>query len=257
MQEPKFSDEQLVAYCDDQCSDLERRQIEYAAVSDPELKRRIENIAAIGINDLKDAFHSELQQAPLKRLEEFLVNQAPTQYLPPKKTFGKLAIAAGLAATLFVGVVGGGMTTWKIQSGTEIENWRESVAVYQMLYSKDTLANIKVDKSSLGEMRERLRKQSGLNIEFFNLEKFGLTFKRGQILEFKGSRLVQLAYLSVTGQPVAICFLAKNQNEMPMKIEFRHGLNIVHWVKNGNPAMIIGDIPNQTLTKIVSKILEG
>lgn len=248
-----ISDEQLVAFSDGQCETQEQHLINNALVTDKNLQARLSRISMVNSHQLKNAFGLELTHAPVDRLESFLdeaVDQVPTgtaKEPPSRFIMAVLLLLAVLAGAL-------GRDAGRLIVPVEINNWRESVAVYQMLYTQETLANVTSKDSDRELMRKRLSRLSGLDIKLFDLNKYGLNFKRGQILDFKGSKLVQLAYLSTSGKPVAICFLNKKQSDAKNTAETRHGLNVVHWVRNGIPVMIIGDLPSSELKKLSLEI---
>ena len=93
--------------------------------------------------------------------------------------------------------------------------WVQSVASYQELYARQTLANIVEDRA----LTQRVISDShaaGVDTVIPDLRAAGLTFKRAQRLSFHGQELIQLVYLPASGDPVALCVMReKSRNSAP------------------------------------------
>lgn len=94
-------------------------------------------------------------------------------------------------------------------------DWVQSMASYQELYARQTLANIVEDRA----LTQRVVNDShaaGVDTVVPDLRAEGLTFKRAQRLSFRGQELIQLVYLPASGDPVALCMMReKNRNSAP------------------------------------------
>ncbi|WP_282608031.1 hypothetical protein [Pelagibius sp. Alg239-R121] len=275
------TDETLVAYLDGELPPGERSSVESALESDEELRERLA-LLDDGARPWKDAFAGLLEQAPMEKLEADLAaaiqqqaEQAPTSGsadLPPiikvpandhgNRRWWRPAMAACVAVTLLVGFAAGYGTN-EAQNpevvaavGTEAEAWRQAVADYQALYTRETLSVALTDPVVQSAGLQRVSKSLGLTLPDSVSEVGGLDYKRAQILKFGSQPLAQLAYLYKDEVPVAFCIVRLDETDRAASNEVRSGLNIVHWSKGGYSLMLVGDLPVEELNDFARE-LEG
>ncbi len=281
LQDGTISDETLVAYLDGELPDGERKAVETALGRDEELAERLA-LLEDGERPWKEAFEGFLAQAPLEKLkadladavrqqEEENATKAPVEkpagigepandQMP--KSWWRPAMAACVAITLLVGFAAGYGTS-EVQNtqvaavpATEAETWRQAVADYQALYTRETLSIASNDPAVHRAGLQRVSKLLGLPLPDAVSEVDGLDYKRAQILKFGDEPLAQLTYLYKDEVPIAFCIVKLDEADREASSEVRSGLNIVHWAKGGYSLMIVGELPPEALNDF-ARALEG
>lgn len=118
------------------------------------------------------------------------------------------------------------------------------MAVYQTLYVSETLAStVSNDEelaAQLAKSEQAIGREQPLDV-VGDLE--GMKLLWAQVLGFEGTPLIQMAYLSDKGVPVALCAtrLTTPVNHQP-SFEALSGLPVVHWSDGRYGYMIAGDI---------------
>lgn len=81
-----------------------------------------------------------------------------------------------------------------------------------------------------------------------------LDYKRAQILSFEGRPLIQLAFLSKVGAPVALCILQSydGQESSPGFSEMR-GMSSASWSKDGYEYLLIGGNDNSLIKQVAER----
>jgi hypothetical protein len=168
------------------------------------------------------------------------------------------------AAVVLLAVFAGGLVTSRFIplpgelpqiSGDPAERgWRATVAYYQTLFVKETLAqtsdNAEVQAANLRAALANV----GLDLSIGKVSVDPLKFKRAEVLNFKGKPLVQVAYLFNGVTPVSFCIIAGKKPAFDVKAERREGLNIAHWRSSEYGFMVIGDVPQEELNRIARKL---
>ena len=279
-------DEDLVAYLDGELSLSDRQLIDQALSESAALRRRLELLRQ-GDRPFRAAFDTLLDQAPMDRLMAALpeptlsASVVSTSKVPPPRPandWQSIGVAAMLLLTLGIGfAVGFGTSSDRAgqreaallaeldEMEADLEEaeaaadaapvvtakgWRQAVADYQMLFTTDSLTPDQGGDAALALASERV----GLPLDPATRAASGLQFRRAQLLAFNGKPLVQLAYLGDDGVPVAFCIIASNKPEADTQYEVRNGLGIVHWIIGGYGLMVIGDLPEDRLSRIASDL---
>ncbi|UWF51757.1 transcriptional regulator [Pseudomonas sp. N3-W] len=231
------TDEQWVAYLDDQLDTAQRSGIDAAVSEDPNLNLRLQWLARSSL-PFKDAYDELGQQAPLDRLQGML----DTLPDPARPAFGRrwfLAAAAGLVVSgvladrLFLG--------WQLSQ--QKTNWRALVADYMSLYVPQTLAHLPGDESTQRAQLRLIDARLGLNLLPAQLVLKGAELKRAQILEYDGVPIAQITYLDAAHGPMALCVTRSNSGSRAVAVEHRHGMNVVYWADMEHAWMLIGRNP--------------
>lgn len=276
-----ITDARLVAYLDGELSQAERALVARALEENAELRQRLEFLDSGG-RSFGTAFDLLLEAAPDDRLQAMFAALVNGEDAAPDVTAGtsaraplaedekivplrrkpeagifkpiwQLAAAASLALTMF----GAGIITavlYNPNTGTEVatrNNWMDSVATYVAMFSEQTLAGMPADAAARRAGLERVNTALGVDISPDKVAGIpSLQFKGTQLLQLEGKPIAQIAFLSDTGKPVAICIIRTTKPAEPPAPDQRQGLNIVHWVANGYGYMVIGDVPQGDLTRI-------
>ena len=236
-----FTDEQLIAYLDGEFDFTPVEEIEEALTFDDDLKERLAELR------WDDAIVKESLTALLgpKSPSDFSIPVAANQNF---MGFGSLA--ASLLVAAGIGFGASSLLNQPVQPG-----WKAYVASYQALYSADTLNHINLpadaQKAELARVGASIDK--ALKLENF-LGQDGVSYKRAQVLNFKGKPLIQLAFLTESGKPIALCILKSNKPASPSithnKLE---GMQAASWNKDGFAYLLIGGEDQALISSLASE----
>jgi anti-sigma factor RsiW len=266
-----MSDARLVAYIDGELSPDERTAVDRALAIRPELRERLA-LLDNGGRPFGEAFDLLLEAAPGDRLQAMFAgladagpamreSTADDNVVPfPKRSSRRvsLMLQAAIAASVALTVFGGGIVTGvllaprtPIPQQTAQRNWVDAVVEYVALFTRDTLAGMPTEVAAQQIGLQRASAALGKDITPDKIAGLPqLDFKGTQLLQFDGRPIAQIAFLSETGKPVAICIIrTPKPAEAPIALR-REGLNIVHWIAGGYGYMVIGDVPADALTRI-------
>lgn len=231
------SDEQLVAYLDDELDSGYRQQLETAIADDPLLSLRVQWLARSNL-PFKKAYDELAQQAPLDRL------QARLDGIPvfEKPGLSRRWFIGGAAAALLAGGVLADrlILGWPAQQS---HNWRSQVSNYMALYVSQTLDHLPSDEAAQRAQLRSVDARLGLNLSPATLKLPGAEFKRAQLLENDGVPIGQIVYLDLRHGPLALCVTRSNSGSQPLANERRHEMNVVYWTEREHAWMLIGHLP--------------
>ncbi len=227
--EINWSDEQIIAYLDGRLDMEQGQALHRDRQFDPELDAYITSME-IDTAELAGARDEMLPDAPQFDFEN------KTTSLP---TWRQTAMAASVLA-----VFGLGFLTSKFlpTENPPPSNWLQAVAEYQMLYSGETLALLEKSPDQQGREVAQIGRKMDLILARSDLTVKGLTFKRGQLLNYKDKPLVQFAYLDGSDTPIAFCIIKRGQrpDEDLANKAMLAGLNAVTWSKGEYGFVVIG-----------------
>ena len=227
MQERFFTDEDLRAYLDYLTDFSPIDEINSALATDMDLARRVESMR-LDTNVIASSFSSLLQQAPA----------APE--ITSKNKFSRWSlVASGMAACvgLFIGY---SVNQTTLTTGDM--TWMDNAAIYQALYINSTLNHLKPTRESQLIELQRVASAIGKEIDLDALHGSSeVDYNRAQILGFEGIALIQLAFLTSTGEPMALCILRSQAADSSKINENRMaGLQAASWAKDGYEYLLIG-----------------
>jgi len=231
------SDEQLVAYLDDQLDTEQRNRIDTAIAEDSLLNLRLQWLARSSL-PFKDAYDQVGRQAPTERLQSML-ESLPSPERPAMDRRWFLAAAAGLVVS---GVVADRLfIDW--QWGRQQNNWRTLIADYMALHVPQTLDNLPADEAAQRAQLRTIDARLGLTLAPARLALPHAQFKRAQILEYDGMPIAQMIWLDPSHGPLALCVTRSSSGSRPFALERRRELNIVYWADLEHAWMLIGHNP--------------
>jgi len=248
-----FTDEELVAYLDGETDLAPLNEISQAIEIDGALAKRVDALR-IDKGLIANAF--EAVGAAKKH------HLAQSLHRPRKKILWQTVVAASIA--LLVGFSVGFFTP-----GRSEVDWKGYVAAYQALYTNTTLAS--VNQSDPLKQRELARVSAaiGKTISAQQLMVSSeIEYKRGQVLGFKGRALVQLAFLSSTGDPLALCII-KTVGEVARSSELggagrtdiehvqMEGMSSASWTRNGYEFLLIGGQDSTLVANLAKRFAEA
>ncbi|MCJ8308086.1 MAG: hypothetical protein MJH08_03385 [Hyphomicrobiales bacterium] len=232
-----FTDEELVAYLDGEVEFTPADAITAALANDPALAQRLADLD-VNKDALRSGFDLMLDENQSPVLPQSLHSAMAT---PPKAANNNWLMAGSMAASILVALfVGYGAGNFLNQP--EAPGWKAYVASYQSLYSADTLRHVNASPEAQTTELERVAAAIGKSIDLAALQQNpDLTYKRAQVLSFKGKPLVQLAFLTKSGEPVALCILKSSKpDSAEMSQANLEGMSSASWNKDGYAYLLIG-----------------
>lgn len=215
----------LVAYLDGVCDPRMAHRIEAALLDDKDLAARLAALD-VPLLDMKIEFDGMLRNTP----------HMPPLAMPPAESGPSRKLWALVA---MICLVVGGVAGFSTREEKD-EDWRDLVAAYQALYVPDTLKIEVFDKEAANAKLTNLGETIGLDLLPAQTIDT-LMFRRGQMLGFEGHPIVQAAFLSPDGAPVALC-VTRLDNEGSATIASRvmRGMAAASWSENGYGFLLIG-----------------
>lgn len=242
------TDEQLVAYLDNQLDSEQRQRIDAAVAEDPMLGLRLQWLNRSSL-PFKSAYDELVNQAPVDRMQAML-DTVPSATRPPLGRRRFLAAAAGLVVS---GVLADRLfLSW--QASQENDNWRQLVADYMVLYIPQTLDHLPNDEATQRSQLHTIETSLDLSLSPVQLALPRAEIKRAQILEYDGVPIAQITYLDPVHGPMALCITRSNSGSRHFVRERRHGMNIVYWAGMQHAWMLIGHNPAAELEAMATTL---
>ena len=241
MDKRTYSDEELVAYLDGEADFAPIAEIDQAAKQDAQLAARIDALR-FDTDAIKDGFSGLLNA-------DISVPELPAQ--PSAwNSFGFGTVAASALLALTIGYGAGNLGNTPPQKG-----WKAYVASYQALYSPATLQSVEGSAEMLTAELSLASSAIGKNLDIAQLTvPTDVTLKRAQVLNFKGKPLVQLAFLSAAGEPMALCIIkTKKKNGVVSETTVMEGMNTTSWAKDGYEYFLIGGTDKDLISKLADQ----
>lgn len=228
----QFSDEELTCFLDGEADSELRQAIEVALAEDDTLAQRIERLS-IETDTIKSAFSGMLADAPRP---PSLVSEA--EIAPSSGGQFNYFRVASIACIVFAA----GILLGRIISLPNQAPWQEYAAKYHALYVTETLTAVQTDPNGLDTALTRARSALKHELSKQALSDVpGLNLKRSQILGFEGRPLIQIAYLTQSGAPVALCIFGNPAaTKAPPHVTSMEGLAAASWSKGGYEFLLIG-----------------
>ena len=146
-----------------------------------------------------------------------------------------------VAATALMCLMAGAGAGWF--AGTrQDEGWQSFAATYHSLYVNDTLSSVHQPDAEIAADLARSSKALGREIGEGAIRRVaGLDFRRVQILGFGDQPLIQLAFLSNAGAPVALCITrAGPASQSGIEMKTLRGMSAASWIKGDYEYLLIG-----------------
>ncbi len=233
MSEPRsFSDEELTAYLDGESDSAASAEIEQALSQDAQLRARLDALS-FDKTQLKDGMDALLGSAP--KAPDWDEGAYAATLTNGGSGWRRTAAAAVVA--LAVGLGGGYLLGGKSEPG-----WRDYVASYHALYANSTLTHIDQPERLAEEELERVSSAIGKPIALSVVKQpEQLDYKRAQVLSFEDRPLIQLAFLSKVGTPIALCIVQSSEvGDSPVRLTELEGMSAAVWSKDGYEFILIG-----------------
>jgi anti-sigma factor RsiW len=215
-------DELLTGYLDGALDAEQTATVEALLASDPDARQRLETLskATVGLPDAADALLAEAPAMPS---------------LPaPRDRLRHL----GWAASLAIGLVMGGLLATAFKDNA-LTDWRDFAASYHALYTTETLANVSASPATAQQQLQDVGDAIGRDLTPA-AEVDGLEFRRAQLLGFQDQVIVQLAYLTPSGIPVALCIMSGGATTKQIARADRQGVPSVSWSQGSDEFLLLG-----------------
>lgn len=174
-----------------------------------------------------------------------------------KRSFARRILLATIL-TVLAAIIGYGAGKWmRLNSSPAVEKidarvpapasqWAADVA---RLHSHFTIASVAGDPQSqtnrdLVELQLQRILNKPLSIPSFSDN--ALTFRRGQVLSYRGSRMMQLSYAGADGELVSL-YLMSGGPESGLSIAARRDVTSVHWSADGVRYVLASELPETSL----------
>ncbi|WP_300030328.1 hypothetical protein [uncultured Roseobacter sp.] len=237
MQDKRFTDEQLVAFLDGENDHAPVQEIAEALTHDTALAARVKALRL-------DTAGLALSYASLLKPDS-----APPQSKPVASgNVRQISLAASVA--LVAGIAIGSL--WPGERGT---GWRDYVAAYQALYATSTLVGINSDEAIRAAELVRVGTAISKSIELAQLEAFPeAEYKRAQLLSFEGNDLVQLAFLTKTGEPLALCIIRSDKTSPSVPVTGQmENMQSAHWSDGSHEYLLIGGTDEDLIGRMAAQ----
>jgi hypothetical protein len=136
-------------------------------------------------------------------------------------------------------------------------SWVKSIADYQTLYTRETVANVSEDRAVTEKVLGDLRQNDGMPVFIPDLSSVGLTFKRVQRLSFHNQAVVQIVYLPEHGDPVALCLTQDAQRDEAPHSREVSDMRTVAWRQGHVDYLLLARGMQLDLTEIGRRIARG
>lgn len=282
---PDYPDEWLVAYLDGMLPSEQTQALETSLERDASLQNRLMTLD-VDRNALAGAFDQALQEAPVDRLETRFEETWRTM-APPGRTaerertqrrggilsgfmtglvFASLALVIGFGAGLAVPQFAPDLfqAAEPRDAPAPVEptppaprrGWIAAVADYIVLYGPQTFAGAGQDPVSLRRDLTRTAAAVGVPLVTDDLIPADLSLKQAQVLRFNDKPLAQIMFADGNGIPIALCIIATENADRPMRTAEANGLGAANWIANGHHYLVIGDLPPADITAIADALAE-
>lgn len=232
-----FSDEDLVLYVDGKSDKNLTDEIRKALEQDDELRRRIYE-HDIDLNELGSAYEQFLSPPA----QDLFIQSSIFTLIRPYIRVASLILAMGIGAL---------SNSW---FNSPSLGWQNYVASYQMLYSPKTLSYSNLNAIQKQEQLTKVTAAIGKKLSVADLKLMpGLTYERAQLLSYKGQPLVQLAFTTSTGIPLALCIIAsESATKTVPNFSEMEGLSAATWELPGYEYILIGGEDSELISRMAS-----
>jgi len=255
-------DSLLMSYVDGELSPEQRAEVEAAIAHSDELAARAAALQA-SVLPYRAAYDRQtvppVPESLTRRIEELVSVSAPQER---KASRGARRFSMQWAAAAFVaGAVCSGVLTGYLGGYNPFNRgadpWVQSVADYQVLYGRDTVANLREDKVSTEQVLSDIHQRDGMPVAVPDLRQVGLKFKRVQRLNYHDRPLIQMVYLPERGDPVALCVIEENEGDAPVRSGQVGEMKTVTWRANRLAYVLLAKTPSLDLQAVGNSIASG
>lgn len=260
-------DSLLMFYVDGELSPEQRAEVEAAIAHSDELAARAAALRA-SVLPYRAAYDRQtvppVPESLTRRIDELVSVSAPHKRGAPRRAGGwrfSMFSMQWAAAAFVAGAICSSVLTAYF-SGVNplkqsVEPWVQSVAEYQELYGRDTVANVREDKGNTEQVMADIHQRDGMPVDVPDLRQVGLKFKRVQRLNYHNRPLIQMVYLPERGDPVALCVMEQNESDAPVRSTQVGEMKTVTWRTNRLAYVLLAKAPSLDLQALGKSIASG
>ncbi len=261
----ELSDELLVAYVDGQLARDQSKAVERVLEQDEVAAQRVEAMRAAHTR-LEAAFDAMLadELAAMTGIADDPVPERRQSAFGLLRRGGAIAFIGGAVCLLMAGAVGGyalraipdpsGLTPQArvpvVTGASTARDWQDDVIITHTLFGRDTFSVGLESQANIDLVRFHLGNLVGAEIQIPDLGTRGLTFKRAQVLERQGEVIVQIAYLPLKGEPVALYTRWDEGADTPIALSRSDGMAAAQWRQENLTTLLVGDMPDAAMEKL-------
>jgi anti-sigma factor RsiW len=267
----ELSDELLVAYVDGQLARDQSKAVERVLEHDEVAAQRVEAMQAAH-SRLEAAFEAMLanELSAMTAVPGEQANEASRasarSTLSLLRRGGAIAVVGGAVCLLMAGAVAG----YALRATPEPEalvptarvplvtgaalarDWQDDLIIAHALFSRDSLTVGLESQGNIDLLRFHLGNVIGTEVHIPDLGPAGLAFKRAQILTRQDRAIVQLAYLPLKGQPVALYLQWDKGADNAPAFSRTDGLAAAEWRQGNITYFLVGAMQLPRLEKLAA-----
>ncbi len=256
----KLNETLLMAWVDGELSSQDAEAVARLVAESPEAQTTANALAASRL-PYADAFAAETLPplpASLSTSIGVLVQASRDRAAPMPPLTGRQPArwqTARLAAAFFAGAVCalGGVRYW--QSAAEPDApWVNAVAQYQEMYVRDTLVDVRDDATLSTRTLADIKTHDHLAINVPDLKDMHFEFKRVQRLRYNDKPVIQMVYLPVIGDPIALCAAPDNRPDKDVQEKMDENQTVLTWRSNNVSYVLVGRAPPTVLQALSERI---
>ena len=250
----RYSDKDLHDYLSGTLEKDVTGALEHALTKDAALEKRL-----LALDPLSETIPEAFDNCPpadrLQSLHQRIAS-APAWSAPVPIWKRALPFAAGAGVA---GAIAASALFLTVGTGPQPEaDWHQQVAAYQALYVPDTVLNIEPTWEGLQRQFREAEAAVGLDLQpevLVDLEP--LTLKRAQILGYRGAPLIQIAFSTPDGTPVAFCILKYDEPSGSTQAAYAEmeGLASATWATDTHGFMLIGGEDGAEIKRIAERLV--
>jgi anti-sigma factor RsiW len=255
----ELSDELLMAYVDGQLDKPQTTVVSRLVRDDEELTRRIIRLQQTQAR-LLETFGTLLREGAAAAKSQRNARSMNRRYLN-----GNLFQAGAIAVLVLIGVlIGWGVSHY---TGSEADlvhesaalqmppaNWSEDIAQLHAFFTNDTVSvspDSQTNPEVVGFQLAKLSKELALP----DLTNHGLKFTRGQLMNYRGHKLMQLIYTN-KGEPLLAIYIAPGGADVAATPGEFGDVKTMSWEAQGLRFVIASNMPPEALRTLVGTIQE-
>jgi len=279
----QVSDELLVAYLDGQLDTPQARSVERMVGASDELRARMERLqrsqayliqtfetlARRARASTKTAGHagSDTQQAPRPQTSAGRRDDET----PAGATAGPKARRSGsagrlswtLAVSLLAAVIGYGAAQWlRMSDGAGVQKidarvpapagrWAQDVARLHAHFVPSSVAPDPESQANRDVVQLQMSRLFNASLPVPDFSNHDLVFRRGQVLSYRGSRMMQLSYTSADDRLVGLYVMSGGPSAQATSM-VQGELSTVNWSRDGVRYVIAGDMAETSLRALAA-----
>jgi anti-sigma factor RsiW len=245
-----LSDELLMAYVDGQLDKPQTTVVSRLLRDDPDLAVRVSRLQQTQAQ-LLDTFGALLREGASASAKARQTKRGKTGSL----LFAGDWKAAGVAAALVfigagVGLTGAylnGMMGLQVKEVAQLPptSWPGDIAEFHAFFTADAM-RVSPESQTNPEMVAFQLSQAFKGMSLPDFQEQGLALVRGQMLNYRGNTVMQLAYLG-RRQPLVALYVSAGGSDMPMSPGRFGDLNTISWSANQRRYVLAANMPHQPL----------